>query len=249
MATFTSAIKTCLIEKPFTINARAPRSEYWFFWLFLFIANFLLVFIEIIPLIGLVVPLIQIFFFICSTTALIRRLHDINRSGWWVLLGYLPVFVSIILFVIGMVLAASHHENAGFVMVIVGAVISIAGAIILLIFSCTKGTPGVNRWGPNPLDMERFAAQNGYNNFNNPSMYSQGAGPAPQWNPNQGFGPTPNGQPNQGFGPAPYGQPNQGFGPTPSGQPNQGFGPHPHGQQDQAFNGNQNNNGNPPHGN
>jgi uncharacterized membrane protein YhaH (DUF805 family) len=29
----------------------------------------------------------------------VRRLHDTNRSGWWVLLGFIPIIGSIVLFV------------------------------------------------------------------------------------------------------------------------------------------------------
>jgi len=47
----------------------------------------------------------------------IRRLHDLDRSGWWFLLVFIPVI----------------------------------GAIILIIWACTKGTDGPNRFGPDRL--------------------------------------------------------------------------------------------------
>ena len=57
---------------------------------------------------------------IASTCLVIRRLHDVDRSGWW----YLIVF-------------------------------TIVGMIPLLIWYCTKGTEGDNRFGKDPLQQQQ----------------------------------------------------------------------------------------------
>ena len=97
--TFLESIKTCLIDKPFTFSGRASRSEYWWFVLFYFFIGFLIDsvletlfrystavwFNRRIPLaIHFVILLV-----VSSVTC--RRLHDINRSGWWQLINFIPV--------------------------------------------------------------------------------------------------------------------------------------------------------------
>lgn len=67
-------------------NGRASRSEFWWFFLFTIIITLLLSLLDDMAKAnifrygqyGLLLPML---------TVQIRRLHDINRSGWWVLLG------------------------------------------------------------------------------------------------------------------------------------------------------------------
>lgn len=62
-------------------NGRAKRSEYWTFVLISGIVSFLLSFIS--PEIGAIFVLLTI---IPHISVSVRRLHDINLSGWWALL-------------------------------------------------------------------------------------------------------------------------------------------------------------------
>jgi uncharacterized membrane protein YhaH (DUF805 family) len=82
---FQQSITTCF-SKYIDIKGRASRSEYWWFFLFCFIVNMIAAFIS---------PKLQILFYLIlllpSLTVLIRRLHDTDRSGWWVLLLLIPV--------------------------------------------------------------------------------------------------------------------------------------------------------------
>lgn len=67
----------------FNFSGRASRSEFWWAILFLFIVNTI---VSFIPLLGAVWTL-GIFFPSIALAA--RRLHDINRSGWFQLLSCL----------------------------------------------------------------------------------------------------------------------------------------------------------------
>ena len=97
---------------------RASRSEYWYFLLFYNIGVFAGVAIDT-WIIGL--PIIAWTFILATILPLlsvsVRRLHDLDRSGWWVLLDLVPL----------------------------------VGWIILLVWFCTKGTDGPNRFGPDRL--------------------------------------------------------------------------------------------------
>ena len=102
--TFTEAVKTCLVEKYATFSGRAPRSEYWYLTLFGYLLSLLIFFIgytfnspELMMGISLVVCLI---FFVPGLAVSIRRLHDTGRSGWWLLLAFIPFIGSIALLII-----------------------------------------------------------------------------------------------------------------------------------------------------
>lgn len=106
-------------------NGRSRRSEYWWFYLALFI---LMIFSEIISessgsgsFVGGIISIVSGLAIIGSIIPLlavqVRRLHDINKSGWNVLWGLLPI----------------------------------VGPILLIVWLCRRGTDGDNRFGPDPL--------------------------------------------------------------------------------------------------
>ena len=104
---FGKAIKVCL-SKYFDFKGRARRSEYWYFFLFIVVGSVLLAFIE-----GLYSGLTgqfnvdesifaNIFYLLIGIPSLavsVRRLHDIGRTGWWVLISFIPIAGSIILLI------------------------------------------------------------------------------------------------------------------------------------------------------
>ena len=92
-------------------KGRARRSEYWFIQLFLVVTNLGAAVIDLALMDGDVdrfianggggiVGLIWIIATIVPALAvLIRRLHDTNRSGWWALIGFVPVIGTIVILV------------------------------------------------------------------------------------------------------------------------------------------------------
>jgi len=94
------AVSTVLIKKYATFNGRAGLSEYWWFILFLTLGN--LVFSGLDSLLGttagfmyqgnieiktsLFNGIFSLLTFIPSIAVAARRLHDVNKSGWWQLL-------------------------------------------------------------------------------------------------------------------------------------------------------------------
>jgi uncharacterized membrane protein YhaH (DUF805 family) len=78
----------------------------------------------------------------------VRRLHDTNRSGWWILL---PIGF----YGIGAILFFAAVGGGGGALALVGGVLMFVGfiaAIVLLVWFCLQGTAGPNRFGPDPLD-------------------------------------------------------------------------------------------------
>lgn len=93
---FIQSVKTCF-KKYGTFSGRATRSEYWYWVLFFAISNVLTCLLDImifpLPTEGskaFYFPINTIFVLLFSIPSIavgIRRLHDVNRSGWWLLIG------------------------------------------------------------------------------------------------------------------------------------------------------------------
>lgn len=87
-------------------TGRARRSEYWYFVLFNFIVS-ILIGLSLGVIAGLLnVPALvylaylwSLAVFIPSLAVSVRRLHDIGRSGWWLLLSLIPLIGAIILII------------------------------------------------------------------------------------------------------------------------------------------------------
>ena len=119
--TFKNAVIICF-QKYVSIQGRAARSEYWYFFLFYVLVTFALGPMDAMltgnqagvqplsTLFGLAVVLPML-------TVGIRRLHDRDMTGWWMLLLLVPLI----------------------------------GSIALLVIFVLPGTVGPNRFGPDPL--------------------------------------------------------------------------------------------------
>ena len=78
----------------------------------------------------------------------VRRLHDTNRSGWWLLAPLAPYAIG----VIALLMAAAVPDLlilAGIIWLV--AILAAFGlGIMLLVFYFLEGTRGPNRFGPDP---------------------------------------------------------------------------------------------------
>ena len=102
---FSQAVKTCF-SKYATFSGRARRSEFWRFAQLILIISFLLGFIPVIIrffILDFIIKMLEILawlvFLIPSLAVSARRLHDIGKSGWWLLLGFIPIAGPIVLLV------------------------------------------------------------------------------------------------------------------------------------------------------
>jgi uncharacterized membrane protein YhaH (DUF805 family) len=96
---------------------RACRSEYWYWVLFAIIGAIVTYIIDLVIGIHVTNPLFNLAIFLPGLAVAVRRLHDLDRSGWWILLFLIPLI----------------------------------GAIILVVWFCSKGTEGPNRFGSERL--------------------------------------------------------------------------------------------------
>ncbi|MDK4736159.1 DUF805 domain-containing protein [Rhizobium sp. CNPSo 3490] len=77
-------------------SGRAGRSEFWYSFLFSFLVSIVLYFVDRSETLRLIWSLAT---FLPWISMAARRLHDINRSGWWQLLGLLVPIGSVVLLV------------------------------------------------------------------------------------------------------------------------------------------------------
>ncbi len=81
-------------------SGRARRKEYWMFVLANFIITAVLSVIDYIIGYNIFVGLYSIAILIPSLAVCVRRLHDIGKSGWWMLICLIPVIGEIWLIVL-----------------------------------------------------------------------------------------------------------------------------------------------------
>ena len=113
MSMFFNAVKLG-IKQTFDFKGTASRAEFWFFMLFFLLMYGVVAIIDeataattislldlplgnfipmgmVDPEVGLLVLLYRPIMAIPTTSATVRRLHDIGRSGWWAVLWVFPV--------------------------------------------------------------------------------------------------------------------------------------------------------------
>lgn len=88
------------LRKYAEFNGRARRMEYWMFALFNIIISLVLGLIEgLAGSPGVLASLYSLAIFVPSIAVSVRRLHDTDRSGWWLLIGLVPLIGAIALLV------------------------------------------------------------------------------------------------------------------------------------------------------
>ena len=89
-----------------TFSGRARRKEYWIFFLFNVLISLGLGVIDVVAgtysveyETGFFSGLYSLLVLIPSIAVSVRRLHDTNRSGWWVVISLIPIIGVLVLFV------------------------------------------------------------------------------------------------------------------------------------------------------
>ncbi len=150
---------------------RAQRSQFWWWYLFLIIMQVVLSTADsafglqmgrsetdvtvgdtTIPVVnggvGLLATLFSLAVVLPTVAVAVRRLHDTDRSGWWII-APLVAYVAA-----GVAVAVAVAAGAGAIVLAVvglGFLVGAILAIVLLIFYIQKGTQGPNTYGPDPL--------------------------------------------------------------------------------------------------
>ena len=117
----------CITKKYFDFSSRAPRKEFWFFFLCYLGGIFILTFIDVLANtfddeigVGFFTSTFVLLTAIPYLAVAVRRLHDTDRTGWWVLIAIIPII----------------------------------GGVCLIVLHSLKGNQGENRFGDDPLALQ-----------------------------------------------------------------------------------------------
>lgn len=167
-------------------QGRARRSEFWLWVLLRFIVGAVLGTISMSVLMSgmnfqnpdpsqfmgryfSVMPIMQLVnlgLLLPTIAVAVRRLHDINRTGWWIIMPVVVAFAGMILFfiffgtqiftLIGHEGNMSDAQSMQFVFSMFGSLFLclflpvLIAEIVMLVFYVTDGTPTANRFGADP---------------------------------------------------------------------------------------------------
>ena len=105
-----------VLKKYAVFDGRAARTEYWMYFLFSVIISIILGVIDGVlgtrssHGFGLLGSLYSLAVLLPSVGVTIRRLHDTDRTGWWMLIAFVPFLGGIVLLVF-MVLDSQPGDN------------------------------------------------------------------------------------------------------------------------------------------
>jgi len=149
-------------------SGRSRRMEYWMFFLFQFIVGIVFQVLVMTTVGGAAAfgarpssmmaagGVMMVLFGLYALFALamlipniavgVRRLHDTDRTGWWLLAPFGPYLLTFVFF--GMALGGNSSIAGMLAMISMLAAIGLA--ITLLVFMFLDGTKGPNKYGPDP---------------------------------------------------------------------------------------------------
>ncbi len=167
-------------------QGRSRRSEFWLWVLFRIIvgaalggismsvlmsginfqnpdpSQFMARYFSVMP----IMQLVNLGLLLPTIAVAVRRLHDINRTGWWVIMPVVVAFAGMILFfiffgtqiftLIGNNGNMTDQQSMQFVFSMLGSLFLclflpiLIAEIVMLVFYVTDGTPTTNRFGPDP---------------------------------------------------------------------------------------------------
>jgi uncharacterized membrane protein YhaH (DUF805 family) len=94
-----------VLRRAFDFNTRSSRAEFWWFTLFQ-----ILISVAIIIILPVLSTLFSLIVLIPGIAVAIRRLHDIGKSGWWLLALFIPL-IGLIVLIVFWIKASEQSSN------------------------------------------------------------------------------------------------------------------------------------------
>lgn len=141
------AFRRTITEHYIDFQGRCARLEFWYYVLAYVVCYIILAIIQGIIGTSILTGLFSLALLLPGLGISVRRLHDIDRSGWWLLIGVVPAFVGGILS-----LLAFMSGSVGFGFALMGIIwlACLAAFALLIYWYAQPGTAGANQFGPPP---------------------------------------------------------------------------------------------------
>jgi len=124
METFKRYYLDVIFQHYLDFKGRASRSEFWYFVLFNLLVTLVLMLIDNFlinqPLLhmtpeeasrgGILQVVYSLAVFLPTLALSVRRLHDIGKSGWWMLLSFVPIIGPLVLLIFW-ILPSKESDN------------------------------------------------------------------------------------------------------------------------------------------
>ena len=85
-------INVATLSKAFIIDGVATRLQFWYFVLFTWFVDLGASIVDIFIPGDFIADILSILLFVPSVTVAIRRMHDVNRAGWWILVPFANLY-------------------------------------------------------------------------------------------------------------------------------------------------------------
>ena len=135
----------------FKFDGRVNRAKFWIAFLIFAAINVVLAIVGYVMDQSVVFQalnsMLGIVILISSIAVGVKRLHDRNKSGWYLLLFYL---VPSVLVVIG-VLIGAFVEDSTIIATVLGLLAFAIAVWAFIEMGCLRGTIGINQYGPDPV--------------------------------------------------------------------------------------------------
>jgi len=148
--------KIVVFQKYATFSGRARRSEFWYYVLGCVIISFILNVIEtfigtktMYGGFGFLGLIFNVLVLIPGLAVSFRRFHDLNKSGWYNVVLYLPYLLLVIDF---RKLNVPTFELR--LTILIGMLAYFVYVIYIIVLCAKEGTKGPNKYGPDPKNRE-----------------------------------------------------------------------------------------------
>jgi uncharacterized membrane protein YhaH (DUF805 family) len=131
--------KTVVTKHYFDFKGRARRSVFWWYILVVFILGIIAYIIDRLLGMQIITGLLSLALLLPNLGVSVRRLHDVGKSGWWILLPLAPWLLMIICFFMFQ-----------WTLAMVFGVVTLATWVLLIWWYAQPGTSGQNAYGPDP---------------------------------------------------------------------------------------------------
>ena len=108
-----------VLKKYTVFSGRARRKEFWMFFLFSTIISVILAVVDEFmgwqfemggDIIGFLSTLYYLAVVVPYLAVIVRRLHDTERTGWWMLIAFIP-FVGVLILLVFLILQGTKGDN------------------------------------------------------------------------------------------------------------------------------------------